>query len=287
MSRDRDDASQVVPAALRVLVVDDDEDVAWVIAEQVRAGGSRVRVATSARAAREALARERFDAVLSDVRMPGEDGLALLEHCRAHHRDVAFLLLTAVDEVAAAVDAMKRGATNYLIKPAAPEQLRAALDEALRERRSRVDSRRELLGESAAFRAALEDLDRAAASELSVCVVGETGVGKELFARRAHLASPRRNAPFVALNVAAIPADLFEVELFGSEKGAYTGRFALDPVRWRVRKVARSSSTSWASSRCRCKRSFFVCWRNERFDAWEERTSGGPTFDSFRRRIVI
>jgi len=156
MSRDRDDASQVVPAALRVLVVDDDEDVAWVIAEQVRAGGSRVRVATSARAAREALARERFDAVLSDVRMPGEDGLALLEHCRAHHRDVAFLLLTGVDEVAAAVDAMKRGAANYLVKPATPEQLQAALDEALRERRSRVDSRRELLGESAAFRAALD-----------------------------------------------------------------------------------------------------------------------------------
>jgi two-component system NtrC family response regulator len=176
-----------------------------------------------------------LDLVLTDLRMPGKTGLDLLDELRRLAPDVPVILMTAFGTVANAVDAMKRGASDYLTKPINLDELevlvartleRRALESENRELRQQLESRYKLEGletNNARMAEAINTAARAAASRATIMIRGESGTGKEVLARAIHLASPRAKGPFVAVNMAALPETLVESELFGHERGAFTG----------------------------------------------------------------
>ncbi|MCB9877114.1 MAG: sigma-54-dependent Fis family transcriptional regulator [Planctomycetes bacterium] len=219
----------------RVLVVDDEPDLAESCAYFLERAGFEARTAQSAHEALDLLDQETFGVVVSDVRMPRMSGMELLRAIRERDPDVEVLLLTGYPDLQMAVSAIKQGAFDYLAKPYAEQDLidrvaKAAAhrrvkegNEGLRERlRSGVAGRR-LVHRSEQFAAALEMLERAARTDASVMLIGESGTGKELLAHYLHDASERRDKPFVPVDCASIPAELFESELFGHKKGAFTG----------------------------------------------------------------
>ncbi len=219
----------------RVLVVDDEEDLAESTAFLLGRAGYDARHATSAAAAREAMQKEAFAVVVSDVRMPRTSGMELLAAIRESDPDVEVLLLTGYPDLQMAVAAIKQGAFDYLAKPFVEKDLveRVAKavahrrmkdkNEGLRERlRSGVAGRR-LIHASPLFAETVLMLERAARSDASVLLLGESGTGKELLAHHLHDSSVRAGRPFVPVDCASIPADLFESELFGHERGAFTG----------------------------------------------------------------
>lgn len=212
-----------------IWIADDDRGVRFVLAEALRDAGLAVREFGEAGAVREAL-REATPALLvTDVRMPGEDGLRLLDHM--HERGVCpVIVMSAYTDVTTTAAAYRAGAVDYLAKPFDLDQAVAAVQRALAtvhtlgaEPEPALVASHALLGESAAMREVFRLIGRVAASDLNVLVTGETGTGKELVARALHDESARRNKPFVALNTAAIPSELLESELFGHEAGAFTG----------------------------------------------------------------
>ncbi len=220
------------------LVVDDDVAVGSVLAALLKQGGFEATFVQSAAAALATLERRPFDLVLSDVRMPGMDGLALLAQLKATMPEVPVVLLTAHGTVAMAVDAMKAGAADFVMKPFAKDEVlfcarkALGLSQARRDappaRESRADG---MVGRSAALTEAKALMARAAQSSATVLILGETGTGKELAARAIHVGSARAKAPFVRLTGGAVPDALFESELFGYEKGAFTGAVTRKPGR--------------------------------------------------------
>ena len=218
-----------------VLVVDDEESQRTVLAGFLRKRGLD---ATTAAGPDEALriARARtVDLVLTDLRMPGGNGLDLVAQMRRVNPEVPVIVMTAFGTIASAVDAMKLGAADYLLKPVDLDELevtvqraleRRALESENRELRRLVESRYQLQGlttANARMAEAINTAARAAQSRATLLVRGESGTGKELLARAIHYASPRGKGPFVAVNVAALPETLIESELFGHERGAFTG----------------------------------------------------------------
>ena len=173
--------------------------------------------------------------MLTDLRMPGKDGIALLEAVRAANPEIPVIVMTAFGTVASAVDAMKRGASDYLGKPVDLDELEVLVTRTLERRalvsenralREQVESRYRLAGlesANAAMQEAINMAARAAASRATILVRGESGTGKELLARAIHYASPRRQGPARRRQLAALPETLLESELFGHEKGAFTG----------------------------------------------------------------
>jgi len=216
-----------------LLVVDDEATQRALLAEHLAGAGHEVRQAASAEEALRLLTARPADVVLSDLRLPGVDGVELLRRARALGSSADFLVMTAFGTIENAVEAMRAGACDYLTKPLHLAELDRVLAQVAERRLLREenrDLRRRLkeeedpfAGLGAAVRAACETADRVAPSEATVLLTGESGVGKELLAERIHAASRRTRGPFLRVNCAALPETLLEAELFGHEKGAFTG----------------------------------------------------------------
>jgi two-component system, NtrC family, nitrogen regulation response regulator GlnG len=218
---------------LQVWLVDDDASIRWVLEKALRGSGMAARSFDAADNALAALRLERPDVLMTDIRMPGRSGLQLLAEVKALHPELPVIVITAHSDLDAAVAAYQGGAFEYLAKPfdidkavdlvrRAAEQSAMPLDSA-----AGRDSIPELLGQASAMQQVFRAIGRLSRSSLTVLITGESGTGKELVARALHRHSPRADRAFVALNTAAFTADLLESELFGHEKGAFTGADAL------------------------------------------------------------
>ena len=222
----------------RIIVVDDDEGLLRLLTMRLSAMGFDVTTCTTGEEALAVAKREVFDLALTDLRLPDVDGLAVLEELRLIHPDLPVLLLTAHGSIPNAVEAMQKGAFGYLTKPFDDNELQATLEKALaKQRMSREIQRLKLLvkelyglenvpARSPKMQALLEQVARVAESDATICISGETGTGKEVIARVIHCNSQRARGSFIAVNCGAIPESLFESELFGHVKGAFTGALA-------------------------------------------------------------
>ena len=219
---------------IRLLVVDDDPSTLASLSRAFRMAGYEAVVCDNATRAIALLKSERFDLVFSDVVMPGKDGLAMLADVREAGISTPIIMVSGQATVDMAVRATRLGAVDFLEKPISSDKLLLTVENALRmvrleeenkQLRRRV-GRHDLVWSSDAMRRVMAQVDRVASSESRVCILGETGTGKELVARAVHDRSPRRERPFVTLNCAAVPSELIESELFGHEKGSFTGAAA-------------------------------------------------------------
>ncbi len=218
-----------------VLVIDDDDAILQSCRTILEDEGHRVEVASGGDAGLALLRQKSYDLALIDLRMPGRHGLEVLEEAAAIDPDLVSLIFTAYGTIESAVEAVKKGAFNYITKPFTSSQLTAAVARGLEHRnllRENVRLRRELkqccavhqiIGHSAALEMVLATLAKVAPSDANVLVTGESGTGKELVARALHSNSARSPGPLVAVDCAALPSNLLESELFGHEKGAFTG----------------------------------------------------------------
>lgn len=222
-------------AEWRILVVEDDDDQRRLLSELLAAEGHLVAAASSVEAATVELARSPVDLVISDWRLAGRDGMALLADIRAEHPTTGFIMATAYGTISHAVEAVRAGADDYLPKPFERAALLLAVERTLRARRLENENRRlaaevgdrdrlvDLLGRSPSMQQVFRRVEKLAGTEATVLLGGESGTGKELAARALHQLSRRSGGPFVAVNCAAIPETLVEAEFFGAERGAYTG----------------------------------------------------------------
>ena len=223
-----------MPRKAHLLLVDDDANTLASLSRAFRLAGHEATVCDNATRALELLRTESFDLIFSDVVMPGKDGLALLKDLKASGLKTPVILISGQANIEMAVRAVKIGAFDFLEKPLSTDKLLIALENALRLSRLEEENRElrhrlgkhELVGIGRAIKNLLAQIERVASSETRVCILGETGTGKELVARAIHEKSARREGPFITLNCAAVPAELIESELFGHEKGAFTGAAA-------------------------------------------------------------
>lgn len=215
----------------RVWVIDDDRSMRWVLEKALAKANMEVISFASADGVMEALSQEQPDVLFSDVRMPGTDGLALLQQIHQHYPDLPVIIMTAHSDLDSAVAAYHGGAFEYLPKPFNIDDAIEQANRACRKRSNTIHERKvkqqletsEILGEAPAMQEVFRAIGRLARSNITVLINGESGTGKELVARALHKHSPRQGKKFIALNMAAIPKDLMESELFGHERGAFTG----------------------------------------------------------------
>jgi two-component system nitrogen regulation response regulator NtrX len=214
-----------------LLIVDDDANTLASLARAFRLAGHEATVCDNAARALELVKSQRFDLMLSDVVMPGKDGIALLEDLRAQEIAIPVVMISGQANIEMAVRATRLGAADFLEKPLSTDKLLLTVENVLKWKRLEEENRElrqrvgkyEIIHSGEAMRRVMAQVDRVAASEARVCILGETGTGKELIARALHERSLRRGGPFVTLNCAAVPGELIESELFGHEKGAFTG----------------------------------------------------------------
>jgi two-component system, NtrC family, nitrogen regulation response regulator NtrX len=220
-----------VPRKAHLLIVDDDPNTLASLSRAFRLAGHQATVCDNAARALELLREQKFDLILSDVVMPGRSGLELLEDLKKAGLKTPIILISGQANIETAVKATKLGALDFLEKPLSTDKLLVTIENALKLTRLEYENREllhrlgkhELIGSGPAMKKLLAQIDRVAPSETRVCILGETGTGKELVARAIHEKSPRHENAFVTLNCAAVPGELIESELFGHEKGAFTG----------------------------------------------------------------
>jgi two-component system response regulator GlrR len=221
-----------------ILVVDDDRNILNVIQMRLEAEGYSIRTALTAGQALKVIRQNRIDLALVDLKLKGKDGIALMEDLRAQEPDLPVIILTAHGSINSAVEAMKKGAANYITKPFNYQELLVLINNCLEKHRltrevhslrSICDIRfgfKNIIGKSAGMKRVMEQVAQAAETDSTVHIEGESGTGKELIAKSLHLSSSRKKGPFVAINCAAIPETLLESELFGFKKGAFSGATA-------------------------------------------------------------
>jgi len=220
-----------MPQKAHLLIVDDEANTLASLTRTFRLAGHEAAVCDNATRALELAKSQHFDLILSDVVMPGKDGLALLEDLKSHGIIVPVVMMSGQADIDMAVRATRVGALDFLEKPISTEKLLLTLENALKLQRLEAENRQlrqrlgkhEIVWQGETMRKVTAQVERVAASETRVCILGETGTGKELVARTIHERSPRAAGPFITLNCAAIPAELIESELFGHEKGSFTG----------------------------------------------------------------
>ena len=215
-----------------VWIVDDDRSIRWVLEKALAREGIAHQSFASAYEVLQALGTRQPSVLVSDIRMPGESGLALLDKVKAQHPQLPVIIMTAYSDLDSAVAAFQGGAFEYLPKPFDVDQALALIRRAMAETPATTESvpagaapgdAPDMLGQAAAMQEVFRAIGRLSQSSATVLITGESGTGKELIARALHRHSPRAAGPFVAINTAAIPKDLLESELFGHERGAFTG----------------------------------------------------------------
>jgi DNA-binding NtrC family response regulator len=214
-----------------LLIVDDDANTLASLSRAFRLAGHEATVCDSAGRAMELVKSQPFDLMLSDVVMPAKDGLSLLEDLRQAGSPLPVVMISGQANIEMAVRATRLGAVDFLEKPISTDKLLLTVDNVLKLKRLEEENRElrqrvgkyEIVHAGEAMKRVMGQVERVAASETRVCILGETGTGKELIARALHQNSARRDGPFVTLNCAAVPAELIESELFGHEKGSFTG----------------------------------------------------------------
>lgn len=214
--------------AVRVWVVDDDQSIRWVMEKAMQSADISVRSFTQAGTVLPALAMDEPDVMVVDIRMPGMDGLSLLKKVHERSPDLPVIIMTAHSDLDSAVSAYQGGAFEYLPKPFDVDDAVALVLRASETHREHVAASKpgptpEIIGEAPAMQEVFRAIGRLSRSHITVTITGGSGTGKELVARALHRHSPRADGPFIALNTAAIPRDLLESELFGHERGAFTG----------------------------------------------------------------
>jgi len=220
-----------LPLKAHLLIVDDEANTLASLLRAFRLAGHEATVCDNAAKALELAKAKNFDLILSDVVMPGKDGLSLLEDLKRQGVTAPVVMMSGQAHIEMAVRATRLGAIDFLEKPISSDKLMLTVDNALKLQRLESENRQlrqrlgkhEIVWKGEAMRHMMAQLERVAASESRVCIFGETGTGKELVARTIHERSPRAAGPFVTLNCAAVPAELIESELFGHEKGSFTG----------------------------------------------------------------
>jgi two-component system nitrogen regulation response regulator GlnG len=212
-----------------VWIIDDDRSIRWVFEKALTRENIAFKTFSSAQEALAALNTETPQVVVSDIRMPGQSGLELLQRAKALHADLPVIIMTAYSDLESAVSAFQGGAYEYLPKPFdvdhAVELIRRAMEESMRKEGTAEEAEvsPEILGQAPAMQEVFRAIGRLSQSQATVMITGESGTGKELVARALHRHSPRAAKPFIAINTAAIPRELLESELFGHERGAFTG----------------------------------------------------------------
>lgn len=213
-----------------IWIIDDDRSIRWVLEKALKQAGFTITSFEKAVGVMDSLESEQPDVLITDIRMPGMDGLSLLGKINLRHPDLPVIVMTAHSDLDSAVSAYKGGAFEYLPKPFDVDEAIELVERALRHRRQHSDSSTpdpikstEIIGEAPSMQEVFRAIGRLSVSKMTVMINGESGTGKELVAQALHRHSPRANNPFIALNTAAIPKDLLESELFGHERGAFTG----------------------------------------------------------------
>lgn len=224
----------MVAKKAHLLIVDDEANTLASLARAFRLAGHEATVCDQAAKAIELAKAQAFDLILSDVVMPGKGGLALLEELKELGVSAPVVMMSGQGDIETAVRATRLGALDFLEKPISTEKLLLTVENALKLQRLESENKQlkqrlgkhEIVWKGAAMQRVMAQVERVAASETRVCILGETGTGKELVARTIHERSPRASGAFVTLNCAAVPAELIESELFGHEKGSFTGAAA-------------------------------------------------------------
>src|SRR5258705_7161276 len=228
--------NEVIPmSAEKILVVDDEQSMTQFLGIVLRKEGYQVTTVNSGRDALEKVKGENFDVVITDIKMPGMDGIQLLQGIKKHDATLPVVIMTAYASQQSAIDAVNLGAFQYLIKNAKNDEIKLIVRNALEMRKVRTENlflKRELkkghdektiIGTSDEMAKVFKMVDRVAESDATILIQGESGTGKELIAREIHYRSKRANGPFVSINCGAIPRDLLESNLFGHVKGSFTG----------------------------------------------------------------
>lgn len=223
-----------MPAKASLLIIDDEPNTLASLSRAFRLGGHEATVCDNATKALELVKSQNFDLIFSDVVMPVKDGLVFLEDLRTQGNTTPVVMMSGQAHIEMAVRATRLGALDFLEKPISSDKLLLTVENALKLRRLESENQQlrqrlgkhEIIWSGDTMKRVMAQVERVAASETRVCILGETGTGKELVARALHERSPRSEGPFITLNCAAVPAELIESELFGHEKGSFTGAAA-------------------------------------------------------------